>query len=87
MESYQVPFVDTPDTTRTVYNSRTGTYRDRNQTITITLSVTGGVMMDTPNNYLAGLGGLQQSVIGENHWVASGIRSWMGRPRRRWRCR
>jgi len=60
MENYQLPVVPTPTTTRTVTNSRSGWLGNTQ----ITVTITGGVTMDTPNFYTDGKSGVQGTVLG-----------------------
>ena len=64
MDHFQPQVVVTPDTTPTVQNSRTETWNSGNTQYTLTITITGGVTMETPNTYVDGTTGLQGVVLG-----------------------
>jgi RHS repeat-associated protein len=64
MEHFQTTFVATPATTPTVVNSRTESWNSGNTHYTLTITISGGVTMETPNTYVAGSPGMQSLVLG-----------------------
>jgi RHS repeat-associated protein len=60
LEHYVEPVRNTPLEAKTVQNTRSETIGNRH----ISITVTGGVTMDTPNTYLSGADGLQGLILG-----------------------
>ena len=60
MEDYEIPYRNTPLETRTVQNSMTGQSGDW----TVTITLTGGVTMETPNAYL--VEGYSENLMPQN---------------------